>query len=256
MTESGGWLRLKVFEAHTEQILNVMVTLRPGAGPMPITVTGRLKVRAVAIGAETTGITLTTTDGRSYDLDFGARLPDRGIDGRVAVVSGVIRVSPGPERRGRRIIRVTHFRLVGGGRPMAEGDPRRSPFRHHGDARRGYSAPVMKSPPIPGTWRMSGWHGNEWPDPATGLAEPEGSKSTSSMRGRSSERDCPAPRAGSPMPKSKCRSKAYTQRSARPSHGFSASGPVPARVRAPEPPPDQGPTGRCRLRVRRPMRWV
>jgi hypothetical protein len=129
MAESGGWLRLKVFEARTEQVLNVTVSLGPGAGPMPITVTGRLSVGAVAIGAETTGITLTAPDGRSYDLDFGAaRPPDRGVDGWVAVVSGVLRVSPGPERRGRRIIQVSHFRLVGGGRPRAEGDPRANPF--------------------------------------------------------------------------------------------------------------------------------
>jgi len=129
MAESGGWLRLKVFEARTEQVLNVTVALRPGADPMPITVVGRLQVGAAAIGAETTGFTLTTSDGRSYDLDFGAaRPPDRGADGRVAAVSGVLRVSPGPERRGRRIIQVSHFRLVGGGRPRAEGDPRGSPF--------------------------------------------------------------------------------------------------------------------------------
>ena len=78
MTESGGWLRLKVFEVRTEQVLNVTVALRPGAGPMPITVIGRLHVGAAAIGAETTGITLTTGDGRTYDLDFGAARPPGG----------------------------------------------------------------------------------------------------------------------------------------------------------------------------------
>src|SRR5262245_51226533 len=129
MTESGGWLRLKVFEARTEQVLNVTVALRPGVGPTPITVIGRLNVGAAAIGGETTGITLTSTDGQSYDLDFGAvRPPDRGADGRVAVVSGVLRVSPGPERRARRIIQVSHFRLVGGVRPRTERDPRGNPF--------------------------------------------------------------------------------------------------------------------------------
>ena len=134
--ESRGRLLLKVFEARSEQVLNVTVLLGPTAPggapwPSPIAVAGRLRVGVVAIGAETTGVTLTTADGTTYDLDFGAsRPPDRGSDGRDAVVSGVLaaRPRPGPERRDRRIIKVNHFRLIGGGRPRTQGVPKTEPF--------------------------------------------------------------------------------------------------------------------------------
>jgi membrane-associated protease RseP (regulator of RpoE activity) len=131
LAESGGLLRLKVFEARSEQVLNVPVVLEPpgpGPGPVPITVTGRLKVGVMAIGGETTGITLTAEDGRAFDLDFGAgRPPGREVDGRLAFVSGWLKPGPGPERPGRRVIRVEDFRLIGG-RPRPEGDASRIPF--------------------------------------------------------------------------------------------------------------------------------
>jgi membrane-associated protease RseP (regulator of RpoE activity) len=124
LAESGGRLRLKVFEARTEQVLNVAVVLgppSPGAGPTPITVVGRIKFGGVAVGAETTGITLTAADGMSYDLDFGAaRPPDRAADGRAAVVSGVLTVGPGPERPSRRVLKVSDFRIVGVGPPRPD----------------------------------------------------------------------------------------------------------------------------------------
>jgi membrane-associated protease RseP (regulator of RpoE activity) len=129
---SGGRLRLKVFEAHTEQVLNRTAVLGPAAppvGPVPVTVTGRLRVGVVAVGAETTGVTLAAADGTTYDLDFGAaRPPDREADGRVAVVSGVVLIRPGPERPGRRVIKVTAFRLVDGGPPRVEGGARAGPL--------------------------------------------------------------------------------------------------------------------------------
>src|SRR5262249_32921880 len=75
MAGSGGRLLLKVFEARSGQVLNMAVVLGPsgpGAGPVPVTVTGRLRVGVMAVGGETTGTTLTAPDGRTYDLDFGA----------------------------------------------------------------------------------------------------------------------------------------------------------------------------------------
>jgi membrane-associated protease RseP (regulator of RpoE activity) len=124
MAGSGGRLRLKVFEASTEQVLNRVAVLGPGAppaGPGTVTVTGRLRVGGVAVGGETTGITLSAADGMTYDLDFrAARPPGRGADGRMAVVSGVVVRSPGPERPGRRVLKVTAFQLLDGGPPRVE----------------------------------------------------------------------------------------------------------------------------------------
>jgi hypothetical protein len=125
-------LRLKVFETRSEQVLNVPVVLGPpgpGPGPVPIAVTGRLRVGVMAIGGESTGVTLTAEDGKTFDLDFGERRPPgREADGRIAFVSGWLKASQGPERPGRRVIRVEDFRLVGVGRPRAEGDASRVPF--------------------------------------------------------------------------------------------------------------------------------
>jgi membrane-associated protease RseP (regulator of RpoE activity) len=132
LSEARGVLRLKVFEARSEQVLNVTVVLGPGipgGGPSPITVTGRLKVGVMAIGAETTGVTLTAPDGRTYELDFGrARPPEPDSDGRNAIVTGVLATRPGPERRDRRIIRVSGFRIIGGGRPRTSDDLGKQPF--------------------------------------------------------------------------------------------------------------------------------
>jgi hypothetical protein len=132
MAGSWGQLHLKVFQARSEQVLNVTVVLGPAAPvptPLPVTLTGRLKVGVMAVGAETTGVTLTTADGTSYDLDFGAaRPPDQGSDGRSAVVTGTLVRGTGPERPGRRVIKVSGFRLIERGRPRVEGGARSSPI--------------------------------------------------------------------------------------------------------------------------------
>jgi hypothetical protein len=83
----------------------------------------------VAIGGETTGVTLAATDGVTYDLDFGAtRPPDRAAEGRDAVVSGLLVAARGPERPNRRIIKVSGFRLIGGGRPRTAAGARTEAF--------------------------------------------------------------------------------------------------------------------------------
>jgi membrane-associated protease RseP (regulator of RpoE activity) len=114
---SGPRLRLKVFEARSGQVLNVAVHFgptTPGGIPATISVTGRVKSGVMAIGGETTGTTLTDASGRTFELDFGAtRPPGRDADGRLAAVSGILKVGIGPERPGRRVILVEHFRLLG-----------------------------------------------------------------------------------------------------------------------------------------------
>ena len=119
LAASRGRLRLKFFDLATDQMLNTTVQLGPGVpGAGAITVTGRLPVGAVAIGGETTGVTLTATDGSTYDLDFApARAPGRQANGSAATVTGMMRLGRGPERPGRRIISVTSIRLLGGGVP-------------------------------------------------------------------------------------------------------------------------------------------
>jgi membrane-associated protease RseP (regulator of RpoE activity) len=126
-------LRLKVFEVRTEQVINVTVLLRPsepgGARPTPIVVSGRLRLGTMAIGGETTGVTLTASDGNTYDLAFDASRPlDKAWEGRDAVVSGLLVAARGPERPNRRIIRVSGFRLIGGGRPRPTAGARTEPF--------------------------------------------------------------------------------------------------------------------------------
>jgi membrane-associated protease RseP (regulator of RpoE activity) len=132
LAESRGLLRMKVFEGRTEQVLNRDVFLGPGpsgGSPLVISVTGRLKLGVMAIGGETTGMTLTTPDGQIYELDFGrARPPDRDADGRDAIVSGLLTTRRGPERRNRQIIKVSGFRIIGGARPRSSGDTPKQPF--------------------------------------------------------------------------------------------------------------------------------
>jgi hypothetical protein len=132
MAVSGGRLRLKVFEVSTGQVLNMIAILgpgRPGGGSPIVTIVGRLRLGVPAIGGETTGISLTTRDGRTYDLDFrGASIPDRRADERTAVISGILTEGRGPERPGRKIIRVSDFRLLEARGPRPKDGGRPIPF--------------------------------------------------------------------------------------------------------------------------------
>jgi hypothetical protein len=72
---------------------------------------GTLTTGVMAIGGETTGVTLKTQDGTQYELDFGknaglAKLAD-SLNGKPVIVTGVLHVRPGVETGDRHIIEVT-----------------------------------------------------------------------------------------------------------------------------------------------------
>lgn len=78
--------------------------------PAWVVCTGVVKTGIVAVGAETTGIILTTKTQGTVELDCGnsSRLLRQAeqLDGEEAVVAGIYREFPGVEVEMRRVIRV------------------------------------------------------------------------------------------------------------------------------------------------------
>ena len=73
------------------------------------TYTGTLKTGVMAIGAETTGYTLTTATNEVYELEFkNPKLKAQAdqMDGKSITVEGIYRPRPGVEVKERRIIEV------------------------------------------------------------------------------------------------------------------------------------------------------
>lgn len=72
-----------------------------------VTMRGTLKAGVMAIGAETTGVTLTAgTVTWELDLDDRQREIASRLDGRRAIVSGELRNARGVEIRNRSIVKV------------------------------------------------------------------------------------------------------------------------------------------------------
>jgi hypothetical protein len=72
---------------------------------------GTLATGIVAIGGETTGVTLAAKEGKTYELDFGnhadlAKLAE-SLNGKHVAVTGVLHTKPGVETARRHIIEVT-----------------------------------------------------------------------------------------------------------------------------------------------------
>lgn len=91
----------------------------PGAKTRPtwVAYTGTITTGVVAIGAETTGIILTTENHGTVELDCGnsrslLRQAEK-LDGKTAVVTGVYREFPGVEIELRRVIKVQSIRAKG-----------------------------------------------------------------------------------------------------------------------------------------------
>ena len=80
------------------------------------TFTGTLKTGVMAIGGETTGITLTTADNGIYELDLGAdkelKKKAEGLNGKKVTVVGEYKPRPGVEKKERRIIATTSLRAA------------------------------------------------------------------------------------------------------------------------------------------------
>lgn len=114
--EAGG----QKFEYHTE--LNGRFVLCKDASAEPVasavTVEGVLHSHVLAIGGETTGIVVTTADGKSYELDFGDNESLKALaksnDGKTVCVTGILTVRPGiedPDTQ-RTIMQVTSFEVA------------------------------------------------------------------------------------------------------------------------------------------------
>ncbi len=85
---------------------------KPKEKPAPAkSYTGTLKTGIVAIGGETTGITLTTADSGVYELDLGAdkelKKKAEDLNGKKVKVVGDYKPRPGVEKKERRIIVTT-----------------------------------------------------------------------------------------------------------------------------------------------------
>jgi hypothetical protein len=85
----------------------------PATGTKPadstLTVTGKLATGIMAIGAETTGVTITTAQRQTYELDIKDAALKRtadGLDGKEVTVTGTLTIKAGVEVAQRRIIAV------------------------------------------------------------------------------------------------------------------------------------------------------
>ena len=77
---------------------------------------GTLRTGVMAIGAETTGVTLTTKTGATWELQLMPRQKAKAerLDGKSVRVSGIARERPGVELRTRRIIEVRRLEAAPG----------------------------------------------------------------------------------------------------------------------------------------------
>jgi hypothetical protein len=82
-----------------------------------VVVTGTLQTGVVAIGGETTGVTVKTKKG-TFELDFGTDKKLRNqadkLNGKAVVVTGTLEVRKGVEVKERKIIRVSALKEARG----------------------------------------------------------------------------------------------------------------------------------------------
>lgn len=83
---------------------------KPKSSPKPVTVTGKLEAGLMAIGGETTGTRVTTSNNRVYELEF-VQHPELQesideFDGKEVTVTGPMRLIRGVERNDRWVIDV------------------------------------------------------------------------------------------------------------------------------------------------------
>ena len=78
-----------------------------------VTVRGIVKSGVMAIGAETTGTTITA-NGITWDLEMRGKQTSTasGLNGRLAVVTGELTVARGVERRDRQVVKVKSIRAA------------------------------------------------------------------------------------------------------------------------------------------------
>ena len=97
-------------------LLLVVAFAAHGAGPgehIDVTVRGIVKSGVVAIGAETTGTTITA-NGVTWELELQGKQASRAseLNGRMAVVTGELTVLRGVERRERPVVKVKSIRAA------------------------------------------------------------------------------------------------------------------------------------------------
>lgn len=86
-----------------------------GDDDIEVTVRGTLRTGVMAIGGESTGVTIAAR-GVTWELDLRGK-PDLAaaaerLDGRRVVVKGTLEVRPGVERRQRSIVTVRSLRAL------------------------------------------------------------------------------------------------------------------------------------------------
>lgn len=80
-----------------------------------VTVTGTIRTGVVAIGGETSGVTIKSK-GATFELDFGKnaalRQAAEKLDGKTVIVEGTLECRPGVEIKERWIVTVAKFRAA------------------------------------------------------------------------------------------------------------------------------------------------
>jgi hypothetical protein len=86
-------------------------------GRIDVTIHGVVKHGVVAIGAETTGTTISA-NGVTWDLELKGRQAEAAaqLDGRMAIVTGRLEPRRGVERRERYVVIVTSIKPAGAAR--------------------------------------------------------------------------------------------------------------------------------------------
>jgi hypothetical protein len=85
-------------------------------GYIKVEVKGKLETGIVAIGGETTGVTITV-DKTTWELDFGKndalhKQADQ-LNGKQVVVTGTLKVIPGVEKPPRNVVTVATLKAAG-----------------------------------------------------------------------------------------------------------------------------------------------
>jgi len=108
MAKSQFWIAGILFAVTALAAVQTTTATKPADAAF--TVTGKLATGVMAIGAETTGITITSAANATYELDIkdaALKKKAEGLNGTDVTVTGTLTIKAGVEVAQRKIITVT-----------------------------------------------------------------------------------------------------------------------------------------------------